>query len=272
MGKKTPKNNNSVPPPARTFSNLTIGIAAVLLLAIAGAVSYPVLKSNRSLTPIVVNTPQIPEVTNTTNTDVASKKEIKALTIDFNRAVYLLGEVDGNIQQQINQILELAAQSNEPIYLLIESPGGSVFDGYKLLSAIESSRAPVYTVCMSICASMAAVIHQYGAKRLAFDRATLMFHDAAGGLQGDVKKMTTRLTYLNRILEKVDRYIAAKSKMSYDQFMQLHAYEMWIDAEDALKLHLVDDIIQVQSPGRMIIFENPDKGDGNKNNKLDIKW
>lgn len=272
MRKKTTKKNIIEQPP--TFSNLTIGIIAVLLLAIAGSVLYPVMKHRpvSASTTITLSAPQTPDVTGiNNNTDVASKKEIKALNIDFNRSVFLLGEIDGSIQVQISQILELASQSNEPIFLLIESPGGSVFDGYKLLSAIESSHAPVYTVCMGLCASMAAVIHQYGAKRLAFDRATLMFHDAAGGLQGDVKKMTTRLTYLNHILEKVDRYIANKSQMTYDKFMTLHAYEMWIDSEDALKLHLVDDIIQVQSPGRLMVLPAPVE-ERNKNNRLDIKW
>ena len=45
-----------------------------------------------------------------------------------------------------------------PIFLMVESVGGSVMSGYRILKTIESSSAPVYVVVKSFAASMAATI------------------------------------------------------------------------------------------------------------------
>jgi ATP-dependent protease ClpP protease subunit len=82
--------------------------------------------------------------------------------------------------------------------------------------------------------------------------------------------MTTRLNYINKTIEKIDRYIANKSKMSYEAFMQLHQNELWLDAEDSVKLHLADDVILVQYE-KMIPILAPTPED-NKEKGFDIKW
>ncbi len=222
-----------------------------------------------------INKPELPLNNEVQTNDVQLVgKSITKLNIDFSRAIFLVGEVDETIVQQVGQIQQLAASSAEPIYLILESPGGSVFDGYKMLSAIESSRAPVYTVAIGLCASMCAIIHQYGAKRFAFDRATLMFHDAAGGFQGDMKKMQTRMNYVTRVLEKVDRTIAAKIGLPYDKYMALHQNELWLDAEDALKLHFIDAVVASEYPEMLQTERVPPPPEEEKNKKekvLDVR-
>lgn len=173
---------------------------------------------------------------------------LDSLKVNFERSVTLFGEVDENtVNQAVEGLLRLDnAKPGDPIYLLIASPGGSVFAGEELLSAMESLKSPVYTVCTSLCASMAAIIHQYGTQRLAFDRSILMFHDASGGVNGEVRKMQSMLTMIERKIERVDRYIANKSHMTYEKFMDMHKYDLWIDASDAKAVGLVDKLIKTQ--------------------------
>lgn len=192
------------------------------------------------------------------------KKTIKNVNINFDRTIYIEGEVGYTSMNKAIKNLKILDASSGPIYMLISSPGGSVFDGFRLISAIESSKNPVYTVCTSLCASMAAIIHQYGTKRYAYDRSVLMFHDAAGGLQGPVKHMQSMLTFLERAIEKTNRYIANKSHLQYEEFMQLHSQDLWIDAEDAKDLHLVDELIAVKDDASRD-DSNPYQEKNNKN-------
>lgn len=192
-------------------------------------------------------------VTNTVQRTTLSEQvsvKVENVNVDFNRTVNLFGEVsEESVSDAIAGITKLNNEDpKKPIFLLIASPGGSVFAGEQLLSAMESVKAPVYTVCTSLCASMAAIIHQYGTQRLAYDRSILMFHDASGGLQGEVKKMHSMLTLIERKLERTDRYIAQRSGMSYEKFLDMHKYDLWIDAVDAKQSGLVDKIIKIQSP------------------------
>ncbi len=196
--------------------------------------------SNGSKSNDGIISPQIPE--RTPENAQVQKKRLVELNIDWNRVVNLSGQIDSySVDSAIKQINSIPPSST-PLFLLISSPGGSVFDGERLISTMESYRGPIYTICVDLCASMAAIIHQYGTARFSYDRAVLMFHDAAGGFQGDLRKMRTRLSFVARVIEKMDRYIANKSHISYEKFMDMHKDELWIDAEDALKAGLVEGI------------------------------
>lgn len=181
---------------------------------------------------------------NTQSKQVASENEIN-LSVNGSRSIYFAAVVTEESVSQAIDVVQALDQTSGPIVLFISSPGGSVLAGNKLISVMEYTKNPVYTVCVDLCASMAAIIHQYGHKRLAYKRALLMFHDASGSAQGEVKKMLSMLNTIEKGLDKADTYIANKSNMSKEAFEKLTAHDLWIDAEDALKLNLVDGVIKV---------------------------
>lgn len=173
------------------------------------------------------------------------RKVVKGVNVDPRRVVFIGSEINFMSMQKATAQLQELDNSTGDIYILISSPGGSVLDGSTFISAMESSRNKVYTVCVDLCASMAAIIHQHGAKRFAYDRAILMFHDASGGARGKVGEMMSMLQYIQRSLEKTNRYIAHRSGMNYNDFASMVVKDLWIDSEDAKNLGLVDDIIKV---------------------------
>lgn len=59
----------------------------------------------------------------------------------------------------------LSKENRKPILLYLNSPGGSIYPGYGLISAIESSITPIYTINQGMCASMAFLIFLAGTKR-----------------------------------------------------------------------------------------------------------
>lgn len=178
---------------------------------------------------------------------VKAKKEVKPLAVDADRTLHLNFAIQGGFEfEAFKASLIEKGKSKEPIFIMIDSPGGSVILGNQLLSLMEAADGPVYTVCMRFCASMAAIILEYGTKRFALDRSVIMFHDAAGGLEGSLEQMNGMLQFYRKMVEKTNRHIAQRSNMTLEKFLSLESHELWIDSEDAKNLNLLDDLVKLK--------------------------
>ncbi len=181
-----------------------------------------------------------------TVSDVVAKTiKIRSIQPDPSRVVSLTGEIGTNVDAIVQQLQRLSKESDEPIYLLIDSPGGSVIHGSTVVSAIESSSAPVYTVCMRICASMAFIIHQYGHKRMMVNRAVLMSHDASGGAQGDMSRMKSLIDFLHKYIERNSAFIANRAGMKLVDYKSEIMRDMWLDAISATERNFNDQIVSL---------------------------
>lgn len=180
-----------------------------------------------------------------------NNKQLKVIDLNLKRGTVVMLNTDVNTQSA-NAVIEGIRSANKnspgrPIFLLIDSPGGSVLDGARMISAMQASKAPVYTVCLQICASMAAMTLQYGKLRYAVDRSIVMFHPASVGgiVQGELDKVVSRFSFLQRYVDKMDHYTAARAGLSYEQFKAKTSRELWIDAEDALQAKYIDGVVRV---------------------------
>lgn len=222
-------------------SLVVVGLFGLLLYIPFGGVTPP--DTSKSLGSEPVPTPSVSPVFST-------QKNVKRITLQREQVVYLTGEVGEGVVELISKIDSLNKRRDvSSIYLIIDSPGGSVLDGARLVSTIESSNKPVYTVCAGICASMAAIIHQYGVKRYMTDRSVLMFHDASGAFQGPLPQMRSRLDFFDRLTTKMDAFIAKRAGMDLSKFLENCHTELWIDAEDSVQKHLNDSIVYIVIEG-----------------------
>jgi ATP-dependent Clp protease, protease subunit len=230
---------------AAILGAIVLGVAGLAKMGnkLTGGKNELALEAKEVATPIVplnVNAPSSPEKVNN------KKKTIKVLSINSSRTLTVYGQVTQETEEVGRQVTALSKKSKEPIVILIDSPGGSILSGEKVVSAIEASRADVYTVCVGMCASMAAIIHAYGTKRLATDRAILMYHDASAMVGGRVGEMLSILNLIRRKLDKTNHYIANRSRLSYQELLSLGANNFWIDSEDAMEKGLVDGLVVIE--------------------------
>lgn len=219
----------------------------VVSLVVAGLVILGVIATNLNHRKIhtekTVQSTTLPTVTN--NVVVSNVLKLKELSLN-DRLVYIYGEIRGDNSPAIVQQLLTLGSSVEPIYILINSPGGSVLAGATIISAIQASKAPVNTVCVELCASMAAMIHQYGTNRLVINRSILMFHPASGGgSDGEVDKQFAELNFFKRFIGKMEENAANRAKISYKEYKYLSGTELWLDSEDALNSNFADKIVYV---------------------------
>lgn len=181
---------------------------------------------------------------------------LKELNLEDSRQVYVYGVIDETSAPMVaQQILELGKDAS-PINVLINSPGGSVLDGAAIISAMQAAKGPVNTVCVQICASMAAMIHSYGTKRLMIDRSLVMFHPATGGLEGEVDKMYSRLSSLKEYIGDMELNAANRAGMPYDEYKAHSGVEMWLSAHNAIKSGFADEIVYVRGAQASKLFVN----------------
>jgi len=236
-------------------------IASVFTTAVVGTLAYksksPPTENNKTTVETVTvnnnNTADGNIIDSLKNKEQVAEKTKSILRYSSNRIVYLNSQVDYySMKEATESLKKLEQESNEPIFLWIDSPGGSVIDGATLISQMEASKAPVYTVCARLCASMGAMIHSYGHKRYALDRALLMYHPATGGVQGQVPNMISVLKTIQRYIDKMNFNVINRSggKLTREDFENLVAYEIWIDSEDALDKGLLDSIVNLSAKGK----------------------
>lgn len=213
----------------------------------------------------------------TATTGPALKKSITVLHPDASQVVEITGEIGHNGLEIAAEIATKSTTSNKPIYLYLNSPGGSVLDGAMVLSAIEASRVPVYTVCSQLCASMAAIIFEYGTKRYMVDRSFVMFHPASGGASGELDKVVSRITSIQHYIGKMEAYIAKRTGLTFEEYKSKAGVEMWIDAEDAVNNGFADGLvafIYTEQP-KLSIFGVGQEASADKSHVVErpvIKW
>jgi ATP-dependent Clp protease protease subunit len=181
--------------------------------------------------------------------------KVSDLKIDSKQVILLTGPIgmpslfSGASNLDIPSRILALSKNHKPIYLLIDSPGGSVMDGAMIISAMQGAGVPVYTVCTKLCASMAFIIHQYGTKRFMIDRAVLMAHPASAGVEGTIEQMHSRLAFLERFTGKLNAGISKRAGITSEQFKSQYLVEQWLDAEDSTASHFNDSIVTLKVDG-----------------------
>lgn len=118
------------------------------------------------------------------------------------RIIMLTGEIDDTLSEIVcSELIFLNAKDQElPISIYIDSPGGSVTAGMAIYDVMKTIEAPIKTIGLGLCASMAAFLLSSGDKgyRYAYPNAEIMIHQPIGQTQGqvsDLEIMTKRFIY-----------------------------------------------------------------------------
>jgi len=136
-----------------------------------------------------------------------------------------------------------------PIFLVIDrSPGGSVMEGYRILKAMQASKAPVHVVVKSYAASMAATIATLAPRSYAYPNAVILHHQIWSVLFGNPTQQKQQLDTLKEWDRRLREPIANKMGLSTDKFTA-RMYEQNVDgdweefADAAVKLKWIDHVV-----------------------------
>ena len=163
------------------------------------------------------------------------------------RIIMLGSEVTSESAQVIiAELLYLeSVDSTKDITLYINSPGGSVSDGLAIYDTMQYIKPDVATVCIGHAASMGAFLLAGGAKgkRYILPNAEVMIHQPLGGMQGQASDMAIAMRHMEKIKEKLTRYLAENTKQPYDTVLHDTDRDNWMSAKEAVSYGLVDKIL-----------------------------
>lgn len=223
---------------------ITFGLAAILAVGVNSVHS-------RFETPpqTVVEVIKEAQPNQTMTQDLKQIVKTTRIITSADNVIALFGPVDESSSAHVIAELDKRMGQTKDIYLLIDSPGGSVFAGTQVIDAIEGNTNRIHTVCVSLCASMAAQIFEIGHTRLMFKRAMVMFHPAAGGVQGELENMESRLKMIRTVIDKLDLAVSKRAGIELEKFKLMLRSELWLDGEDAAHLRFADGIVYLTIRG-----------------------
>jgi len=147
------------------------------------------------------------------------------------------------IKKAQSSLLELDAQSHAPIWLRINSGGGSVEAGLILIDTMKALQSPVKCLVESKAYSMAAIILVFCAEKYVMPHATLMLHEASYGTAGEDPTNRARLDFLSNYLDSIHEEIAAALGMPVTTYRKKIRDAWWIMSKEATREGIVDGIV-----------------------------
>jgi ATP-dependent Clp protease protease subunit len=182
---------------------------------------------------------------------VATAKENIVLTAKENIVLTetnhasLVGEVNrGSVDKAILQLRSL--DSSKTRYLYINSPGGEVVNGLRLINYLRSAEGKGITCIASMAMSMGFVSLQSCEKRLVIDNAMLMSHGIASGMQGYVKQIESELRFAKGLEMLLQIIESRRIGITIEELHKRQNAEWWIiGSTEAIKVNAADDVTDV---------------------------
>lgn len=162
------------------------------------------------------------------------------------RQILLSGEVNKALAEKIiRQLLILEADSEEPIYIFIDSPGGDVDAGYAIFDMIRFVKAPVYCIGMGLVASAGALILLAADKsrRLGLPNSHYLIHQPLSGIKGVATDIEIHAREIEKTRAKINALIAEETGKKLAQVEKDTDRDYWMSATEALDYGLISKVI-----------------------------
>ena len=165
------------------------------------------------------------------------------------RIIFLAEEVDDAIANAIvAYMLYLDSEDpGKPIYLYINSPGGSVTAGMAMYDTMQHIKSEVVTICVGLAASMGAFLLTAGTKgkRLALPHARIMIHQPLGGVgRSQATDIEIEANQILRVRRELNGLMAEHTGQSIEQIEKDTDRDNFMSAQEAVEYGLIDRVIE----------------------------
>ncbi|MFP6631115.1 MAG: ATP-dependent Clp protease proteolytic subunit [Planctomycetota bacterium] len=162
------------------------------------------------------------------------------------RTIIISEEVSPKLTQRVmSSLLWLDSQSDDPIKLYINTPGGSADDGFAIFDLIRFVKAPVYNISFGLNASAGTIILLGAPKerRLALPNARIMIHQPSGGSRGRSSDIEITAEEILKLRHRANEVFAAECGRTVKQVEKDTDRDYWMSPEEAIEYGLVGRII-----------------------------
>lgn len=165
------------------------------------------------------------------------------------RIIFLAEEVDDGMANAIVAYMLYLDSDDQtkPIYLYINSPGGSVTAGMAIYDTMQHIKSEVVTICVGLAASMGAFLLAAGSpgKRSALPHARIMIHQPLGGTgRRQATDIDIEARQILRVRHELNELMAHHSGKPIEQIEKDTDRDNFMSAEEAKEYGLIDRVIQ----------------------------
>jgi ATP-dependent protease ClpP protease subunit len=191
--------------------------------------------------------------------DRENHKRQKELSSDefYHRYMFDEGVAEPSVRQCITQLSEwerMAGSEKLVIEMVIDSPGGSIFDGFHLIDYIRSMQSHghvINTTALGMSASMAGVLLQVGTTRRMAANSMLLIHEAQFHAYGSYGNVMDEVEMVRKLHEKILSLYATRAQQAKGDAAMTKAQlakrwqrtDFWLDAIESEKYGFVDEIV-----------------------------
>ena len=162
------------------------------------------------------------------------------------RSILLSGEINKDSADKfIKDLLVLEAESNDPVKVFINSPGGDVDAGFAIYDMVRFVSCPVIMIGMGLIASAASLVLLAvpAERRVALPNSSYLIHQPLSEMRGNATDIEIHAMQLEKIKAKLNRIISEATGTDLEAVAADTDRDHWLDAEQAVAYGLISRII-----------------------------
>lgn len=162
------------------------------------------------------------------------------------RNVIVAGEINDKLAQRtVAHLLALSEESDDPINMLISSPGGHVESGDMIHDIIKFIRPTVRCIGSGWVASAGALIFVGAAKenRYCLPNTRFLLHQPSGGIRGTSTDMMIQAEQVRLMRERLNQIFAEATGQDVARIEKDTARDFWLTTQEALDYGLLGKVI-----------------------------
>ena len=172
----------------------------------------------------------------------------KTIVLESKNMIVFRGPVSAkSVAEAQAKLLKMSykLKKDDVIYLVLDTPGGSVFAGMEFIDHLRAVPQRIQTVTL-FAASMGFQIVQNMDKRYITRSGTLMSHRARGGVQGQFDgELETRYKMVKRAINYLDAIASKRMDISLEDYRKLIKDEYWVHGFDASQDKAADEMVNL---------------------------
>ena len=166
------------------------------------------------------------------------------------RVIIINDEIDNSLlETAILPYMEMDKDgSGKPIEMIINTEGGLIYPGLILSSLIDRAKTPTTIHIMSMALSMGILISMAGkdnpnVKTICHPFSVGLLHSGSKYMEGASHAVKDTFNFSQHYEDKIKDYIISHTNIDEDLYEKIERKEYWMDADEMLRLGIVDEIV-----------------------------
>lgn len=190
----------------------------------------------------------------------SQKSNDNTIILNTKNTITLRTDVNSNsmqrLQNEIVRLDSLRGNSDYPIFIVLDTPGGSIYAGNNFIDFLKGYKN-IHTITLFAASMGAVIVESNQGKRYITDSGILMFHRASGSFEGQFEdgELESQLNFWKSIVRSMEETVSKRLGLSLKDYKDKVKDEYWTKGENAVKENAADEVVTVKCSTALIELE-----------------